>query len=222
MQHFKEFLKEKEHYLLLLYPPIYLFFFAKLEKMPTDSVHIISHPVDSMIPFVEIFVVPYLLWFFFIAGFGVFFFFAEKESFKKMMYFEMIGMTFFLCLSYCYPNGLELRPEYFERSNIFIDLVKIVYAKDTSTNVLPSIHVYNSLGVLFTVKQSKRLNNHIFVQEFSFVMTVLIVLSTMFIKQHSIVDVALAFVLSYMSWTVLFQENLPEVNMTRNKLSAIK
>ena len=145
------------HGLLLLYFPFYLAAFAYLEKKVPDKVHIINCAIDQYIPFVEVFIIPYLLWFAYVAVAGIYFFFKEKESFCKWMYFGMIGMTIFIIVSYLYPNGLELRPETFTRDNIFVQLTKMIYSMDTPTNVLPSIHVFNSMAVYFAVKNSPKL-----------------------------------------------------------------
>lgn len=104
-----EKLKNYKHGLLLLYFPFYLAAFSYLEKRVPDQLHIIDCAIDRYIPFIEVFIIPYLLWFVYIAIAGIYFFFREKESFCKLMYFGMIGMTIFIIVSYVYPNGLELR-----------------------------------------------------------------------------------------------------------------
>lgn len=73
------------------------------------------------------------------------------------MYFGMIGMTVFLLVSWIYPNGLDIRPDSFADNNIFTQLTRFVYSVDTSTNVLPSIHVYNSVGIYLAVRDSENL-----------------------------------------------------------------
>jgi hypothetical protein len=49
------------------------------------------------------------------------------------------------------PDGLSAE-------NIFTDLVRALYSADTSTNVLPSIHVLNSLGAYSAIANSERLS----------------------------------------------------------------
>lgn len=207
----KEKITEKiiqyKHILLLLYFPFYLAVFRYLESIRPNNLHIIHCPLDQYIPFVEVFVVPYLLWFVYLAATGIYFLFFEKECFCRMMYFGMIGMTLFLLVSWLYPNGLDLRPDTFVRENIFVQLIRYVYSVDTATNVLPSIHVFNSLGVYFAIKDSERLKKYKGIHFLSLIMTVLIVLSTMFIKQHSVVDVSAGLFLSYVSWSLIYKGN---------------
>ena len=206
-----EKLKKYRHGLLLLYFPFYLAAFAYLEKKVPDKVHIINCAIDQYIPFVEVFIIPYLLWFAYVAVAGIYFFFKEKESFCKWMYFGMIGMTIFIIVSYLYPNGLELRPETFTRDNIFVQLTKMIYSMDTPTNVLPSIHVFNSMAVYFAVKNSPKLKNNKAVRTGAFVMTSLIILSTMFLKQHSVVDVLTALILSCLSYDFIYNERTEKI-----------
>ena len=74
--------------------------------------------------------------------------------------------------------------------------MKHVYATDTPTNVLPSIHVFNSLGVCIAIWHSEALKKHRKIQYGAYLLAVLIILSTVFLKQHSVTDVIAAFALA--------------------------
>lgn len=189
---------------VVLYSIIYMLCFTYLEHLPVKY-HIINSSLDSMIPFCEYFIVPYFLWFIYIAGAVLFFmFFNENEYEYRTLIINLgIGMTLFLLVSYIYPNGLSLRPQDFPRDNIFTDMVRILYRIDTPTNVLPSIHVYNSVAVCCSIGSCRKLQKHRFCRGFFFVLTFLIVLSTMFLKQHSILDVTLGITLSLTTYTIL-------------------
>ena len=76
-----------------------------------------------------------------------------------MAAFLIIGMTVFLIICTVYPNGLNLRPSVFPRENIFVDLVRYVYSIDTPTNVLPSMHVFNSIGLCIGLTRTESLKN---------------------------------------------------------------
>ena len=99
--------------------------------------------------FCEIFIIPYFLWFFYIAAAVLYFAFFNnsRAEYIRLLLNLGIGMTAFLLVSYIYPNGLTLRPVEFPRDNIFTDMVRLLYRIDTPTNVLPSIHVYNSVAI---------------------------------------------------------------------------
>ena len=196
IQRTKNFIKKYRHAWVLLYGFIYMPWFIYLEKRTDVHYFLIHSPLDDYIPFVEYFIVPYLLWFAFVAGAAGYFFFTDKTGFYRLSAFLIVGMTFFLFLCTVFPNGLNLRPATFARDNIFVELVKHVYATDTPTNVLPSIHVFNSLGVCIAIWHSEALKKHRKIQYGAYLLAVLIILSTVFLKQHSVTDVIAAFALA--------------------------
>ena len=91
-----------------------------------QQVTIVSIGIDYKIPFLEIFIVPYLIWFPYIVVMFLIFFFKDKEEFIRMIKCLYMGMTVFIIISYLFPNGLDIRPAYFERDNIFVRLVQII------------------------------------------------------------------------------------------------
>lgn len=115
-------------------------------------------------------------------------------------------MTLFLIISTLWPNGQSLRPTHFERDNIFVDMVRNLYSSDTPTNVFPSIHVYNTLGCYIAIRKCEQLKNIKWVQNITLVVTTLIILSTMFLKQHSFLDVIGAGVFALISYVFIYAE----------------
>ena len=71
----------------------------------------------------------------------------------------MMGMTVFLIVSYVYPNAQHIRPTEFPRDNVFTDVVKWLYSTDTPTNILPSIHVFNSLAIHMSLTNCEALRD---------------------------------------------------------------
>ena len=156
-----------------------------------------------MIPFVEGFIVPYLLWFPFMFIAIVYVFFKDKREFFAMCWNLIIGMSLFIVVSFVFPNGLDLRPAEFTRDNIFVDLCRHLYSVDTSTNVLPSIHVFNSLACGISFGRVLWRNGHKITAICSYSMAALICVSTVFVKQHSVIDVVSALVLSGLCFLLL-------------------
>lgn len=180
------------HIWVMLYGLIYMPWFTYLEKRESIHYFIIHSPLDDYIPFIEYFVIPYFLWFVYIAVVAGYFFFTDRKGFYQLAAFLCTGMTIFLIICTVFPNGLHLRPVTFARDNICVDLVKFLYRTDTPTNVLPSIHVFNSIGASIAVARSQALKQHKMVQYISHILSGLIILSTMFLKQHSVTDVIAA------------------------------
>ena len=126
------------------------------------------------------------------------------QDYYKLCIFLFVGMTVFLVASTVYPNGHCLRPRVIERDNIFVDMVKALYLVDTPTNLFPSIHVYNSIGVHISIMQSKRLKGKKWLRRGSFVLMASIVAATMFLKQHSVFDVLTGVVMAAVMYTLVY------------------
>lgn len=186
----KDFIKKYRHGWILSYAIIYLIVFFLLENRTGVRMHTIHMQLDDAIPFIEWFIVPYLLWFAYIAA-GVLFLFlcAPKKEFYQCCGYLFLGMTVFLIVSYLYPNQLHLRPLTFSRENWATALVSALYRTDTPTNVFPSIHVYNSLVMHIALCRNNYIRKHKWIKNCSLVLAVSIVLSTVFLKQHSLWDV---------------------------------
>lgn len=200
-------LSQYKHGLLLLYFFLYFPWFSYLEKTVTTHFHVIHVALDDYIPFCEYFIIPYLAWFGYVA-FGVcYFFFKNKEEYYRLCTTLFTGMTIFLIVSTLYPNGHYLRPTYFDHNNICIQLVKWLYSTDTPTNLFPSIHVYNSICVNAAIWHSEDFKKHKAVRYGSAVLMVLIILSTMFLKQHSVFDVVTGTVLAAFLYSVVYNPN---------------
>lgn len=201
----KELIRKYRHGIpMVIYLVVYLILFFIVERLTEDNYHVIHMALDDKIPFCEYFVIPYFCWFAYVAGFVVYFIFVDKESYWPMFWFLVTGMTLFLIVSFVYPNGHELRPGQFPRDNVFTRMIANLYQTDTATNILPSIHVYNSIGIQIAVQKSRRLSRHRGVQIVSGILCVLIILSTVFIKQHSVVDVISAFVLAAVMYVLIY------------------
>lgn len=89
------------------------------------------------------------------VGWGIgYFYLKDRSEYFRLCAMLFTGMTIFLIVSTIYPNGHYLRPTTFARDNIFVHIVKWLYASDTATNLFPSIHVYNSIAVNIAVWRS--------------------------------------------------------------------
>lgn len=217
----KNLVSKYRHAWILSYFAFYLACFVYLEQTVQKKFHIITYPIDLTIPFCEYFIIPYMLWFAYIA-FGVgYFFFRNKQDYYKLCAFLFSGMTVFLIVSAIYPNGHYLRPAEFAHDNWCTKIVEWLYETDTATNLFPSIHVYNSLGVHIALKHSKCFENKKISKSVSFVLCGLIILSTMFLKQHSVFDVLTAFgmaaIMYYFVYSQSYQKVLADIRMSKQK-----
>lgn len=190
-------LKDKfKYWQFVLYLPIYMVFFFLAERN-VSNVTLINIPLDNFIPFVPEFIIPYFLWFPFLLAAIVYVFFMDKREFRAMCWNLIIGMSLFIVVSFVFPNGLDLRSQT-ENANggIFVWMVEYLHTIDTPTNVFPSIHVFDSIACGVSFGRALARHGHKKTAIASYAMAALITLSTMFVKQHSVVDVAAALALS--------------------------
>lgn len=201
----KTFYQRYKHAIpLLVYAVVYCCWFAYLEKTVKRPENLIHMRVDDAIPFCEIFVIPYFLWFAYVSIVVLYLFFKDKQGYIRTCTFLFTGMTVFLLVSTLWPNGHHLRPNIMPRDNIFAAMVAHLYRMDTPTNLWPSIHVYNSLGAHFAVLKNPGLCKNRLVHMGSLILCVSIILSTVFIKQHSVFDVLTAFIMEAVMYILVY------------------
>lgn len=201
-----KFLSEKCVYAVpaLIYMIIYFSWFGYLERTITKHYTVIHVPLDDYIPFCEIFIIPYLLWFVYVALAIVIMLFTNKNDYVRCCIFLFTGMTIFLIISTLWPNGHHLRPYDMPRDNIFTQMIAQLYQTDTSTNIWPSIHVYNSIGAHLAIAKCEILKKHKVLRAGSFILCVSIILSTVLIKQHSVFDMITAFILAGVMYKLVY------------------
>ena len=202
----KEFLKRYKHAWTLIYMIIYFIWFFALEAIVTTDYTAMHCRLDDMIPFNELFVIPYYLWFPFVAVTVGYLLFTSKEDYYKTCAFLFIGMTICLTIYTIWPNGQNLRPDLaaLGRDNLLIDIVRNLYATDTNTNVCPSIHVFNTIGILIAIFRNERLGKINWFKCSSLILGILICLSTVFLKQHSVLDGVAAILLSLVMYVIVY------------------
>ena len=201
----KQFLKKYSHAWILSYVFVYLSWFSYLEKTVTKEYSIIHSAVDDFIPFCEYFIVPYLLWFLYVSVAVLYFFFTSKQDYYRLCAFLFTGMTLSLLICTVFPNGTNFRPHPNPDANVFAWIVSRLYQVDTCTNVFPSIHVYNSIAVHMAVSHSEQLRGRRLVQTASLFLMISICLSTVFLKQHSVIDMAGAFFMAALIYPLVYR-----------------
>lgn len=193
----KKFFKDHRQIWFAVYIIPYLIWFVWLEKrlVAPTQIHIMECGLDHRIPFCEYFIIPYILWFAYIGVTWLYLCFFDKRGFYQFIISLYSGMTLFLIISTVFPNGLDLRVDFDANKNIFTKLTAFIQVADTPTNVFPSIHVYNSIGACVALWKNEAVKKRPILKSFIMLLTVSICLSTVFLKQHSVIDVIGAFIL---------------------------
>lgn len=179
------------HLKLLLYWPAYGLLFLFVERFYSVDHYTVMHcALDDLIPFCEWFLIPYLFWFVYLVGMHLYTMLYDIDSFTRMMKYIMLTYTAAIVIYLIWPTCQNLRPGSFQRDNFLTRFIAGFYQFDTNTNVCPSIHVIGSLAVMEAALWSKRLTKP-WKAGFA-VCAILISISTVFLKQHSVLDILAA------------------------------
>ena len=209
---------EFRHLWLLLFWPVFGILFAMVEKDVFNPVYTpVWCPLDDRIPFCEWFLIPYLFWFVFLVGMHLYLLLFDVPAFRRFMYYIMITYGVTMAIYLIYPTCQELRPAAFARDNFLTRFMAAFYAFDTNTNVCPSIHVEGSIAVALAAWDTPRFQTPLWRTVFMGT-ALLISVATVFVKQHSVLDVFWALVLCAAAWVVVY--GIPEAKAKRSSAYA--
>ena len=102
------FLRKYKYMILVLYFPIYMFWFNWLECRQAPHFTMIHCRLDDMIPFCELFAIPYFLWFLYVVVSLVFLFLQSKHmsDFYRCSA-VLILISHISCTRQCYTSGRQ-------------------------------------------------------------------------------------------------------------------
>ena len=157
-----------------------------------------SGPLDRAIPFLHWTILFYVFFYpFFIFGY-LRVAKNDKPLFYRMAAGSVISKVFCLLFFLLLPTRMPNWPSgTFEIRNFFDWLLQLIYDYDLPDNLLPSIHVLESWTVFrFTLKCDRFPK---WQKVVSGVLALLIILSTLTVKQHLLVDIAAGILVSEIS-----------------------
>lgn len=190
---------------VIVYFIVYMAWFGYIERNKASKYTVIHMNIDDKIPFCEYFIIPYIAWFVYVVAVVGYLMIKDRAGFYRNFTFLTTGMTIFLIISTFWPNIQHLRPYVMPRDNVFTHMVSFLYRIDTPTNLWPSIHVYNSIGAYFGVAHNSRLGSNKYVKGGCFALSFAIILSTVFLKQHSMFDVMTAFIMAAVVYVFVYR-----------------
>ena len=194
------------HLWWLLFWPAYLMRYFLIENCnPAQSYHVMHCFLDDKIPFHEGFLIFYGCWYVFIVGIHLYTLLYDVDTFKRYSKFLCVSITMSTAIFLLYPSCQNLRPETFPRDNLLSRTVGLIYAVDTCTNVFPSEHVIGALAALAAAAHTDRLRKPGRLLPLT-VLTVLICVSTLCLKQHSALDVLGALPICIISYLLCYEK----------------
>lgn len=181
----------------------FIYFITKLTPFNTNM---LSSNFDNKIPFVPGFIYFYVSWYLMLLFFPYLLYKKNKNVFKKYMLSMIIANVIAGFIYFFYPTTMA-------RVNVSGNtlscvITKIVYFLDTPIcNCLPSMHCILCFFYIFYIKDIKNIS--LLKKIMIILWSILIILSTLFVKQHVIIDVISAFIISsviYILINILFKK----------------
>ncbi|HJV16218.1 MAG TPA: phosphatase PAP2 family protein [Bacillales bacterium] len=153
---------------------------------PTRGVHTLITNLDNAIPVVKWFVIPYVAWVGYLTITLIYFCFKDSTlAFKTILVFDL-GLLGCFIIYYFYQTVGPVRPV-LTGDDFLSRMLRFVYKIDQPYNCFPSIHVMSSYLMIRAIRNCswKKWWNAWVIRFFS----ISIILATLFIKQHVLMDV---------------------------------
>lgn len=190
----KQNIKDLPAFGLMLLIPFVNQFYVALNN-DDRGVHSLITDIDRAIPFVKAFIIPYVSWYVFIFLCLGYFFLKERKLYYKTLASLLIGL--FACYTVYYffqTTIMPIRPE-ITGKDWLSRLIQVVYSKDNPFNCFPSIHCFTSFLIMRAIHHSTSCSR--LSRLFIYGLGSTIVLSTLFMKQHVVLDVVAAAILAH-------------------------
>lgn len=160
----------------------------------------VNYWFDDRIPYLSWFVIPYAIWMPLLYIAFIYLGVTNRSLYIKSILTYNIAVLISNLVFILYPTHMP-RPD-IAGTDIFNTLVQFIYSNDQPVNCLPSIHCLTSYLLLITMNRHKLLSP-VLRTVFSIVFWSIIA-STVFIKQHGLIDVIGGIVLAEITYQVVY------------------
>jgi membrane-associated phospholipid phosphatase len=177
------------------------------------GVHSLITDMDRGIPFMSIFILPYMAWYYFLMGTLIYLCFVDKPTYYRSIITINVCTLICYVVFYIYQTTVP-RPELYG-TDVFTRLVQFVYNFDKPYNCFPSIHCLTSYTLALAINKStaKNIHNLLIIN----IMSALIMYSTLAIKQHVVLDVLAAILISDLVYRLTFKIDIERVRIWGKK-----
>lgn len=172
--------------------PIINIFYGILNNS-SRGVYNLTTNIDKATPFLKAFIIPYVIWYPYIFLILVYLCLRDKKVYYKILFSLNIGFVVSYVIFYLFQT-VVIRPDLVQ-NDILTKLVYVVYKNDKPFNCFPSLHV---LTTYFVMKGINEIDENKNIKILTGIIGTLIILSTLFVKQHVIMDVVFAILLGGM------------------------
>lgn len=206
LRHFllRKWLRENPHAYWTLAVLLIVAIYLIPEQIVVDDYWPTQLPVDDIIPFVPEFVVFYLLWFPCLFFVGLWLMIQDGQGYRRYICYMLVAYMAAMVIYLCFPNGQDLRPALDQPHGICEKILAMLYDFDTNTNVLPSLHVVGAIGFTSAALDTKTIRRT-WVKCIICVLAVLISVSTVFVKQHAVLDVLAGMLMGAILYLMIYR-----------------
>lgn len=183
----QKYLKENKNRIIILFGAfIFQSLIYFITKLFQGNPVYLNNAIDDRIPFIPSFVIFYVMWYLFLILIPLLILKYNKKVFDKyivvsIVYAILEGIIFIL-----FPTTMNRQP--LVVTDISTWIVDIIYKVDTPVcNLFPSAHCAFSILFIISILDVKEIKKEYKV--LIIISSLLIILSTVFIKQHVVVDV---------------------------------
>ncbi len=171
-----------------------------LSKVFCVTPHLIGNSIDDKIPFVLVFILPYVFWYLMLFIMPYKMYQKDKTNFYKYIITTILIVVIANIIFICYPTIVN-RPE-LSGNNILILLTKFIYSIDTpALNCFPSLHCGFSMLFILHICTSRKQSNSFKI--FTLISSILVMASTLLIKQHVFIDLVAGDILATIIYLII-------------------
>lgn len=154
--------------------------------------------VDNLIPQKTYFIYFYSSWYIMLVSIPLVLGFKDSENYKSYIKSIFISLFISLIIFIVYPTIMN-RPVLIA-NNVSDKILSLIHIVSTPTKCIPSLHIVLSTLFIASTLSSDKLSKYYRIC--MIVISIGIIISTMFVKQHYFIDVITGIVVGVMSWFI--------------------
>ncbi len=190
---------KKKPIIITIYLILFQIICYKFSAIITTNSFLLQSSLDNKIPFIIYFIIPYITWFILLFLIPYYIYICDKKNFINYCVSFVLSIIIANIIYVIFPTTI-IRPT-IVGNGILESITKLVYWVDTpAKNCMPSIHCSFCLSfILFTITSK---NSNKYINLFIIIISLLIMISTLLIKQHVFIDLITGCALSLIVYII--------------------
>ncbi|MBU3190082.1 phosphatase PAP2 family protein [Clostridium bowmanii] len=195
---------------------IFSIIFYKLLNNGDGNINSLVTNVDKAIPFLKIFILPYITWYGYVAIGLIYLCMKNRRNYYTSLISLNLGILICYVIYVIFQTTVP-RP-IVTGADMLSKLVNMIYKNDNPFNCFPSMHVTTTYIIIKGINHTE--NNTVTGVVFN-IIGVLIIISTQFVKQHVVLDLVFAVLLSEVIFRFINNIKKEDIDIFKNRLCRI-